>query len=178
MDSLKGHWGHRDNREFLSQIGFDFVAQLDEIVKADGIGRAGLAKKLGVSKGRVSQILNNPGNLTLQNIVKYCRALNRKVTIVAYDDADNESGPIPPQIFVKCWQRANRPSDLHSATAVAAVNRRTHVGPQWVYRRDPRVTAFTASKVADNTRRDNLLVDKPSLEYFDHGRNDTAYLHA
>jgi transcriptional regulator with XRE-family HTH domain len=120
--SLRGQWGNRDNKDFLYQIAFDFVAQLEEIMESEGIGRAELAQRLSVSKGRVSQILNNPGNLTLQNVVKYTRALNRKVSIVAYDDGDTERerGPIHPQIFVACWKKSGQPTDMFAARAVTA----------------------------------------------------------
>ena len=110
---LKSRWGNRNIRDFIFQIGFDFVTQLRDIM-GDEIGRAELAKKLGVSKGRVSQVLNNPGNLTMLNVVQYPRALGYKVAIVVYDDSDphNENGPILPQIFAECWARNGRPHDF------------------------------------------------------------------
>ena len=81
--------------------------------KAD-INQAGLAKAMGVSEGRVSQILNNPGNLTLKTIVQAARALGYKASIVAYDDGDpgNHNGPVNAQIFELCWERAGCPTDF------------------------------------------------------------------
>lgn len=120
--SLNGNWGNRNNDDFLYQIAFDFVAQLEDTMEAKGWDRTKLAAELKVSKGRVSQILNNPGNLTLRNIVQYTRALHRKVAIVAYDDGDaaNKNGPIPPQVFVACWTTTGKPTDMFSAGVLTA----------------------------------------------------------
>lgn len=110
---LIGRWGNRNTRDFLYQISLDFAAQLQGLMGRI-VNRAELAKKLAVSKGRVSQVLNNPGNLTMLKVVQYTRALGYKVAIVVYDDGDpaNEYGPIVPQIFEKCWQVAGRPRDF------------------------------------------------------------------
>lgn len=123
MDSaLKGHWGTRTDEDFLYQVAFDFVAQLEDAMKADEIDRAKLAKKLGVSKGRVSQILNDPSRLRLENVVRCARVLGLKVSIVAYKDPrkpQDDSGPVPPQVFVTCWEKADRPTDLFAAGTVS-----------------------------------------------------------
>jgi transcriptional regulator with XRE-family HTH domain len=73
-----------------------------------------LARKLGVSEGAVSHILNNPQNLTLKTVVAYARALGIKVSIVAYDDGDphNERGPIDSEIFSACWENAGSPRNF------------------------------------------------------------------
>jgi transcriptional regulator with XRE-family HTH domain len=118
-DPLKGHWGTRTEKSFLYQIGFQFVTQLEDIMKTEKIGRTELAEKLGVSKGRVSQILNDPGNLTLKTIVRYTRALDRQVSIVAYSHKDTENdGPVHPEIFVACWELADKPTDFSSVSTV------------------------------------------------------------
>jgi transcriptional regulator with XRE-family HTH domain len=119
--SLIGHWGNRDSDDFLYQIAFDFVAHLSNIMESEGIGRAELAQKLGVSKGRVSQILNNPGNLTLKLVVEYARAIGYKVAIVTYDDGGNDNnGPVNPQIFTSCWEKLGRPTDFFQAGMAVA----------------------------------------------------------
>jgi transcriptional regulator with XRE-family HTH domain len=125
--SLRGNWGNRDNKGFLYQIAFDFVAQLEDVMEAEGIDRAKLAQILGVTKGRVSQILNHPGNLTLKNIVQYASALKLKVTIVAYKDRDvvHSTGPIHPQVFVACWKKTGQPTDVSSANATVVTNTET-----------------------------------------------------
>jgi len=67
-----------------------------------------------VTDGRISQVLNNPGNLTLRKVVEYARALGMKVSIVAYEDGDpdNVSGPINSEIFNMCWKKAGCPNDF------------------------------------------------------------------
>src|SRR5262249_10979318 len=104
----------RGVKEFFFQVAFDFVTQMRKIMDAQKMGRSAFAKRLGVSKGRVSQVLNGPSNLTLENIVRYSWRLNRKVAVVLYDDGDrrNKNGPIPPDIFVECWKRQGRPRDF------------------------------------------------------------------
>jgi transcriptional regulator with XRE-family HTH domain len=89
----------------------------------NGRTRAELAATLGVSEGRVSQVFNNPGNLTLRNVIEYARALGQKVAIVAYDDGDrrNENGPINSEIFTTCWQRAGKPVDFFEMARVGDV---------------------------------------------------------
>jgi transcriptional regulator with XRE-family HTH domain len=134
MGALKGHWGSRTAQDVIYQIGFDFVAQLEEIMASEQMGRAELAEKLGVSKGRVSQILNDPGNLTLKNVVKYSEVLGRKVTIVTYDDeaTPHKNGPVSPQVFVACWEKAGRPKDLFEAGIVVVSTTEVEIGAKWV----------------------------------------------
>jgi predicted XRE-type DNA-binding protein len=112
MAELK-HWTERSVDDFLYKIGWDFVAQIEHLIESGQTSQAALAESLGVSKGRVSQVLSNPGNLTLKNIVRYARALGKKVSVVAYDDADpdNQRGPINAEIFSACWERAGKPTD-------------------------------------------------------------------
>jgi len=110
------HWTSEDDTAFVHRIAFDFVTQLEKRMEAMSLTQGGLAKKLGVSEGAVSQILNNPQNLTLKTIVAYARALGIKASIVAYDDNDplNQRGPVNSAIFSTCWENAGKPSDFWS----------------------------------------------------------------
>ena len=119
---LNSHWTDDSAKAFLFRIAFDFVTQLERMMDAEGVNASELAKRLGVSKGRVSQIMNNPGNLTLKTIVDWSRALGVKVAIVAYGDGDpgNDKGPVNPQIFARCWERAGRPTDFFEAEIAVA----------------------------------------------------------
>ncbi|MBM4329364.1 MAG: helix-turn-helix transcriptional regulator [Deltaproteobacteria bacterium] len=110
------HWTERSVGDFLYRIAADFVAQLETKIEAESLNKADLAQKLGISKGRVSQIFNNPGNLSLKTIIKFARALGMKVTIVAYDDKDqdNARGPINSEIFRICWENSGKPADFWS----------------------------------------------------------------
>jgi hypothetical protein len=152
--TLKGNWGNRDDDDFLYQIGFDFVAQLEEVMKSTPLDRAGLAKKLGVSKGRVSQILNNPGNLTLKLVVQYARALDRKVAIVAYDDDDSAHtrGPVHPQVFVACWEKDGKPTDMFSIGSAVASTTGSQIDARF---QAMRVSDKRAATISDHAETGN-----------------------
>jgi len=109
----KRHWTAESAEAFAHKIAFDFIAQLEERIEMLGINHCELAKRLGVSEGAVSQVLNNPQNLTLKTIAKYSRVLGIKATVVAYDDGDSENteGLIPSRIFSTCWERSGKPRD-------------------------------------------------------------------
>jgi transcriptional regulator with XRE-family HTH domain len=100
------HWTAENTRNFLFRIGADFVSQVLDKVSSQNE----LAEKLKLSKGRVSQTLNNPGNMTLETMIKYARGIGMKVTIVLYDK-DNEDRPVHPTIFHECWVQKGSPRD-------------------------------------------------------------------
>jgi len=111
---MKTHWTERSNKDFLFRIAADFIAQLEDKMESLPMSQDELAQRLGVTKGRVSQILNNPGNITLGKIVEYARTLEMKVSIVAYEDNDpnNEKGPINSAVFNICWEKYGKPQDF------------------------------------------------------------------
>jgi len=133
--SKQAHWTERSLQDFLYQVAADFVRQLESGMEASGTNQAQLAKELRVSEGRVSQVLNNPGNLTLRKVVEYARALKRKVAIIAYDDDDpeNKNGLIPPEIFTVCWQKAGSPTDFFALENGAANVAMVRIGPDSAY---------------------------------------------
>jgi transcriptional regulator with XRE-family HTH domain len=114
MASIGGHWTNKSIEDFLYRVGSDYIVQIEHAMDERGINQSALAQQLDVTEGRVSQVLNNPGNLTLKKIIAYARALRKKVAIIAYDDddPDNHKGPVNSEIFVKCWEKAGRPSDF------------------------------------------------------------------
>jgi transcriptional regulator with XRE-family HTH domain len=111
---VKAHWTERGIKDYLFRIAADFVAQLERKLEAENITQDELAKRLKITKGRVSQVLNHPGNISLANIVTYARALGMKMSIVAYEDSDpgNVKGPINAEIFRICWEKAGKPRDF------------------------------------------------------------------
>lgn len=115
---MKPHWSARGLDDYLFKIGFDFVAQIEKRLKTEKLTQDDFAKKLNVTKGRISQILNSPGNLTLSKIIEYATVLGMKVSIVAYDDKDpeNAKGPINSDIFRICWEKAGKPEDFFAFT--------------------------------------------------------------
>ena len=108
------HWTERSTKDYHFRIAADFIAQLEEKMESESITQDKLAELIGVTKGRVSQVLNNPGNLTIGLIVKFARALGMKVSLVAYDDDDpgNTRGPINSEIFKICWEDLGKPHDM------------------------------------------------------------------
>lgn len=114
VESIKKHWTERSIKDYLFRIAADFIAQLEKKMESLNTSQEELAKRLGVTKGRVSQILNHPGNITLAKIIEYARTLGMKVSIVAYedDDPENKKGPINPEVFRICWEKSGKPRDL------------------------------------------------------------------
>ena len=131
------HWTEDSADDFLHSIGADFIRFI-ETTMGDSVTQSELARRLGVTEGRVSQVLNNPGNLTLKKIVEYARALRVKVSIVGYDDHDpgNLRGPIHSDIFTKCWERVGCPADFHAlGTYQSAETRSKNYRFNWNFQR-------------------------------------------
>ncbi|MGA3086865.1 MAG: helix-turn-helix domain-containing protein [Thermodesulfobacteriota bacterium] len=111
---MNKHWTERSIKDYLFRIASDFLTQLEKKMEASGTSQDELAEELGLTKGRVSQVLNHPGNITLSNVIKYTRALGMKVSIVAYEDNDPENikGPINSEVFKICWEKLGKPPDF------------------------------------------------------------------
>lgn len=111
---MNEHWTARSTEDFVHRISSDFVFQIENKMDEIPISQADFAKRLDVSEGRVSQILRDPGNMTLKKMVECARALGLKVAVVAYDDHDpqNNNGPINSQIFTASWKRLGSPIDF------------------------------------------------------------------
>ena len=124
------HWTSKGTNQLVYRISSDFVAQLQGKLEITGITNSELAKRIGVTIGRVSQVLNDPGNLTLKGTVKFARALGMKVAVVAYDDGDamNNKGPINPEIFHACWQKAGAPRDFFELANSGGVIQQVGIG--------------------------------------------------
>ena len=161
MAELNTHWTERDVSSFLFRIASDFVRHVEELLESKNANRMELAKRLGVTQGRISQVLNDPGNLTIKQIIKYARALGEKVAIVVYDDDDlkNMNGPIAPEIFATCWERAGKPTDFFELDAsreassvfvIPPVHYSTIEGVQIIPGRDLEGTASTTANKLEN----------------------------
>lgn len=116
------HWTEQDIESFRYRLGADFVEDLEAKLKGLGLNHALLAEKKGVSQARVSQVFNDPGNLTLDSMIEWTRAAGLKVSVVVYDDGDakNELGPIPAEIFHRCWEVCGKPSTQWQLEEVSA----------------------------------------------------------
>jgi transcriptional regulator with XRE-family HTH domain len=73
----------------------DFVDEVTWFMREQKISRADLAQSMGVSAGRVSQILSGEENLTLRTLSGVVRALRARVefTLHPVDDRDLEVAP-------------------------------------------------------------------------------------
>ena len=120
METVK-HWTSNSIDDLAFRIGFDFVAQLESKLEEEGTDRKAFAKKAKVSAGRISQVFNTPNNLRVTSLVQYASAAGMGAAIVAYelDDPDGENGPIPPEVFRRCWERAGRPKNMFELSAPA-----------------------------------------------------------
>ena len=114
MDKLKQRNWTSTIKDFVFQIASDFTLQLEKKLEDGPISNKELAERLNITASRVSQVFNNPGNFKLTSMVEYARALNMKVSVVAYEDKDpdNEKGPINSEIFNECWKRVGSPRDF------------------------------------------------------------------
>jgi hypothetical protein len=109
-----GHWTAGNPLRMVRWVASDFIAQLESrIEEIPGFSNGELAKRLGVSLGRVSQVMNSPGNFTIKNALVYANAVERKVAVVVYSaDADSNDAPISGDVFRACWEIAGRPKNM------------------------------------------------------------------
>ncbi|MGC2030805.1 MAG: helix-turn-helix domain-containing protein [Steroidobacteraceae bacterium] len=119
-DSQDRHWTDDSTEDYLHGISSGFVRAIESAM-GDDITQGQLAERLGVSESRVSQVLNNPGNLTLRKIIEYSRALHLNVAIVAYEGRGSKRGLVPPEIFEKCWEKLGKPHDFFEFETCAVV---------------------------------------------------------
>lgn len=76
----------------------DLAAQvmriLEQALDASGLDQKALAEKLGVTQGRVSQVLNGDGNLRVAAVARYLRALGYETHLSA-TSLDSGSPDLP-----------------------------------------------------------------------------------
>jgi transcriptional regulator with XRE-family HTH domain len=124
------HWTAENDEAFAHAVSADFVAQIEKTMESAGISQATLAQKLEVSEGAVSKILNNPQNLKLRTMITYAKALDLKISVVAYNDADpnNERGPINSEVFSACWENSGKPRDFWDLQTASAMTNNVVAG--------------------------------------------------
>lgn len=92
----------------------DLAAQVVDVLRkaldASGMDQKELASKLGVSEGRVSQVLNSDGNLRVAAVARYLRALGYEASITA--------APVEPGRS-ELSHRGRRGRDAHERWAAA-----------------------------------------------------------
>lgn len=115
-----GHWTADSPLRMVRAISSDFIAQLETVMEDSGWGHAELAKRLDVTMGRVSQMMNSPGNFTLKNGILYGAAVGMNVAVIAYP-MECTTTPISGDVFRACWEIAGRPKnmfDIQESTVV------------------------------------------------------------
>lgn len=75
----KGYW--------ISKIQIDLYNQLENYMSENNINRTKLAKKLGVSKGYITQVLNGDFNHRISKLVELSLAIN-KIPEINFKDVD------------------------------------------------------------------------------------------
>ena len=105
----------------MHRLSFDFITQVQKKLQEEHVSKREFAGRLNVTPGRVSQIFNDPGNITLESAVEYARRARMKVALVAYDDNDpeNNKGPINSEVFYRCWQIQGAPHDFVELSTVS-----------------------------------------------------------
>lgn len=108
------HWTAGNPLRLVRSISSDFIAQLETRMEHfDGFNHAELAKRLDVTLGRVSQMMNSPGNFTLKNGVVYANGCDMNLAMVAYPkEAVKTSAPISGDVFRACWEVAGCPTNM------------------------------------------------------------------
>jgi transcriptional regulator with XRE-family HTH domain len=111
MEKKELHWTFESEINLQTRIASDFLAQIEEKIAEKDWTHAELANALGVTEGRISQVFNNPGNLTLKTMMKMAAAVGLLVSVVAYQQGEKskETGPVASGIFNSCWKKLNRP---------------------------------------------------------------------
>jgi hypothetical protein len=168
MAKLSLHWTEQKISAFVHRLSFDFITQLHKKLQKARISNKEFGIRLKVTPGRVSQILNAPGNITLESAVEYARGLGMKVALVAYDDNDPENthGPINSEVFYQCWKLQGAPQDVLDLSAPSTVQtmfdfvpyERTSVNEEFRDVPLPFVTREFATAFADtNTNRIGMV---------------------
>src|ERR1043165_4815661 len=111
--NITRHWTAENTKNFTHRIASDFIAQVETKMETGEISHAELAKRLRLTPGRISQLLNAV-TMNLGSAVKLTRALGMKVALVAYDDGDhdNNNGPVNSEIFYVSWKHIGAPQNF------------------------------------------------------------------
>jgi hypothetical protein len=96
------HWTARTTQDYKYCIVYNTVAQLDHFLM--------------LKNGDYSEhfLVDDPGAVSLEEVIKLVRSHGLKLVMLAYDDGDpeNKRGPVNSEIFVECWKRCGKPIDF------------------------------------------------------------------
>lgn len=110
---MSTHWTARSIEDYRYSVISSFLMQIERELQDENISRKDYAKRLKLTQGRVSQILNGQtDNFSIEKVIEYAKALGMDVSVVAYKTGSpNNRGPIHPEVFSICWERLGRPLD-------------------------------------------------------------------
>ena len=74
----------------LEEVYIDIQEQLAALIEAQDVGRVELARRMGVSKSYVQEMLSGTKNLNLKSLMKACIALNVRPEIFLNDKDEHE----------------------------------------------------------------------------------------
>jgi len=77
-----------------ARLSVQTLTVLNKAVESSGISRRTLAEKIGVSEGRVSQVLNGNGNLQAATVARFLRAVGYQAQLMAVP-CDEGVPPLP-----------------------------------------------------------------------------------
>lgn len=142
------HWTEESIEDYIFSVRYDFIFQLEKRLEETGDSYKEFSELLGVSKGRVSQIMNNRENMRLNTMVHCARVLGLKLAIVAYNDGDaeNKKGTIPSEIFTKCWEQQGRPTNMFSLSSTTPAIRTNTVTNLFTVMDDQLIAGSTLPK--------------------------------
>ena len=87
LDSLNAIDLDKDTAFIIDSIKAGFVEDVSQSMKAKGINKSELARRLGKSKQYVSRVLNETANFTLSSIVEISNALGCTIELKIKDNA-------------------------------------------------------------------------------------------
>ncbi len=99
----KGYW--------ISKIQIDLYNQLEDYMKINNINRTGLAKRLGFSKGYITQVLKGDFDHRISKLVEFSLAIN-KVPEISFNDLDQLIMDDIDGFKTVNWQVKTRKTDI------------------------------------------------------------------
>jgi transcriptional regulator with XRE-family HTH domain len=109
----------RSSGYWIAKVQIDLYDQILDYMKKNNLNRTQLAKKLGVTKGYVTQVLNGDFNHRLSKLIELSLAIG-KAPKIEYEDLekfiiDDEIGYI--QISWKLWNNKSEPFEYSNTTS-------------------------------------------------------------
>lgn len=145
---------------FMLQVA-DLLARARD---ASGKTQRELADSLGVSEGRVSQVLAGEGDFKISTIARYLRAMGYQAIVDAVPAAANVRPLIKPTRRPRRRQAASSAAVYHDAVVhKGQLSHRITIVPEGVSPEAPSVSRYTWLGVADNSNTRLPVVGLPQI---------------